>query len=169
MPCLYQNTLCYATATTITFPLCISCSIVDDLSCHFWSWPDDCDECTVNVVELQSFASAKSGMQENRQLRLESDKEMYARRLQLEREEAAQKAADANKRCALDKSQTCCLVPCLVRPHYSSSTCCFCCLSEALQGKALPRVLPCYQAYWTAMLQAVVQCGFHTVASTLWL
>ncbi len=54
-----------------------------------------------------------SGMQENRQLRLESDKEMYARRLQLERVEAEQKAAEANKRCALDKTQTCCLLPCL--------------------------------------------------------
>ena len=50
-----------------------------------------------------------SDMQENRQLRLESDKEMYARRLQLERVEAEQKAAEANKRCALDKTQTCCL------------------------------------------------------------
>ena len=54
-----------------------------------------------------------SGMQENRQLRLESDKELYARRLQLEREEAAQKAAEANKRCVVDKTQTCCLLFCL--------------------------------------------------------
>jgi hypothetical protein len=68
---------------------------------------------TVYVVDLQSFASAMSGTQENRQLRLEGDKEMYARRLQLERVEAEQKAAEANKRCALDKTQTCCLLPCL--------------------------------------------------------
>ncbi len=39
------------------------------------------------------------GMQDIRQQRLESDKEMYARRLQRERMEAEQKAAEANKRC----------------------------------------------------------------------
>ena len=65
----------------------------------------------MNVVELQSFATAMSGMQENRQLRLESDKEMYARRLQLQRVEAEQKAAEANKRCALVNTQAWCWLP----------------------------------------------------------
>ena len=37
-------------------------------------------------------------VQENRQLRLEGDEEMYARRLQLERAEAEHKAAEAHKR-----------------------------------------------------------------------
>ena len=38
-------------------------------------------------------------MQDTRQQRLESDKEMYARRIQLERVEAEQKATEAYKRC----------------------------------------------------------------------
>lgn len=38
-------------------------------------------------------------MQDIRQQRLESDREMYARRLQLAREEAEQKAEEASKRC----------------------------------------------------------------------
>ena len=37
-------------------------------------------------------------MQAVRQQRLESDKELYARRVQLERDEMQQKAAEANKR-----------------------------------------------------------------------
>lgn len=46
------------------------------------------------------FAVSHAGLsiQANRQLRLESDKEMYARRLQLERAAAEQKATEANKR-----------------------------------------------------------------------
>ncbi|KAL0026873.1 hypothetical protein WJX77_008203 [Trebouxia sp. C0004] len=45
-------------------------------------------------------------IRENRQLRLESDKEMYARRLQLQRVEAEQKAAEANKRMVVARRRT---------------------------------------------------------------
>lgn len=45
-------------------------------------------------------------IRENRQLRLESDKKMYARRLQLERVEAEQKAAEANKRMVVARRRT---------------------------------------------------------------
>lgn len=46
-------------------------------------------------------------IQANRQLRLESDKEMYARRLQLERAAAEQKATEANKRYLISPAASC--------------------------------------------------------------
>ena len=45
-------------------------------------------------------------MQEVRQQRLAGDKELYARRLELQRIEAQQKAEEATKRCVLPAANT---------------------------------------------------------------
>ena len=50
-------------------------------------------------------------MQDIRQQRLESDKEMYARRLQLAKAEAQQKAEEANKRCCERAQPSCVRIP----------------------------------------------------------
>lgn len=106
-----------------------------------------------------------SGMQENRQLRLESDKEMYARRLQLERVEAEQKAAEANRRCdCVEKTQTRCLFLCLKQHSLAVTVAVFAVCLGLCEGK--PCQGSCPATKLTGEPCCKLHCGFDTMALT---